>query len=165
MSQTQTQTICYVPQAGTTWANQGRQAPVITLTSAPPAYFEPKPNGYPYWGGIGKNDFIYIPAGSATNNQNVASWGDRVSFQRNHIRSALAENLDKACGGFFFEIDTHRALTNAALLSIALRLAAATRGGTYQLIRCSAQATIITFKLRGTPVRAQDMNRIRLSDR
>ena len=85
---------------------RGRQAQAITRTSAPPAYFRPNQTATLYWGDIGKNDFIYIPAGSATNNQNVASW--EIGFHFTGIVSGqrFQKIWDKACGGFIFEIDT-----------------------------------------------------------
>jgi hypothetical protein len=101
-----TQTIYYVPQAGTTWANQGTAGASYNAYVSTPSLFQTQSNGYPYWGGIGQNDFIYIPAGSATNNQNVASW--EIGFHFSGIVSGQRwqKIWDKACGGFFFEIDT-----------------------------------------------------------
>ena len=160
----QTPTIFYVPQAGSTWANQGTAGASYNAYVSTPSLFQTQSNGYPYWGDIVKNDsFVYIPAGSATNNQNVASW--EIGFHFSGMTGQRFQKIwDKACGAFMIEIDTSLGANQCCLLSIALRLVAPpTHGGTYQLIPCSAQATIITFKFRGTPVRARDMNRIRLS--
>ena len=106
VSQTKTQTICYVPQAGSTWANQGTAGASYNAYVSTPSLFQTQSNGYPYWGDIGKNDFIYIPAGSATNNQNVASW--EIGFHFTGIVSGqrYQKIWDKACGGFMIEIDT-----------------------------------------------------------
>jgi hypothetical protein len=105
MFQTQTQTIFYVPQAGTAWANQGTAGASYNAYVSTPSLFRTQSNGYPYWGDIGKNDFVYISAGSATNNQNVASW--ETGFHFTGITSQRYQKIwDKACGGLFFEIDT-----------------------------------------------------------
>ncbi len=106
MSQTGTQTIYYVPQAGSTWANLGTTGASYDAYVSTPSLFRTQSNGYPYWGDIGKNDFIYIPAGSATNNQNVASW--EIGFHLTGIAAGqrYQKIWDKACGGFFFKIDT-----------------------------------------------------------
>ena len=112
-----TQTICYVPQAGTTWANQGTAGASYNAYVSTPSLFRTQSNGYPYWGDTGQNDFIYIPAGSATNNQNVASW--EIGFHFSGIVSGQRwqKIWDKACGGFFFEIDTSLG-ANQCLLTI-----------------------------------------------
>jgi len=101
-----TQTIYYVPQAGSTWANRGTAGASYDAYVSTPSLFQTQSNGYPYWGDIGKNDFIYIPAGSATNNQNVASW--EIGFHFTGIASGqrYQKIWDKASGGFFFKIDT-----------------------------------------------------------
>jgi hypothetical protein len=106
MFQTQTQTIFYVPKAGSTWANQGTAGASYNAYVSTPSLFRTQSNGYPYWGDIGKNDFIYIPAGSATNNQNVASW--EIGFHFTGIVSGqrFQKIWDKAYGGFSLEIDT-----------------------------------------------------------
>ena len=117
MSQIQTQTIYYVPQAGSTWANQGTAGASYNAYVSTPSLFQTQSNGYPYWGDIGKNDFIYIPAGSATNNQNVASW--EIGFHLTGISSGqrFQKIWDKACGGFMIEIDTALG-ANQCLLTI-----------------------------------------------
>ena len=88
MSQIQTQTIYYVPQAGSAWANQGTAGTSYNAYVSTPSLFRIQSNGYPYWGDIGKNDFTYIPAGSATNNQNVASWEIGFHLPEYHPASA-----------------------------------------------------------------------------
>jgi len=104
--QSNTPTIYYVPQAGSTWVNHGTAGASYNAYVSTPNLFKTQSNGYSYWGPITKSDFICIPAGSATNNQNVASWeigfhfGGTVSCQR------YQKIWDKACGGFVFEIDT-----------------------------------------------------------
>jgi hypothetical protein len=115
MSQTQTQTICYVPQAGSTWANQGAAGASYNAYVSTPSLFQTRSNGYPYWGDIGKNDFIYIPAGSATNNQNVASW--EIGFHFTGIVSGqrYQKIWDKASGGFMIEIDTSQGANQSCL--------------------------------------------------
>jgi hypothetical protein len=115
MSQTQTQTVYYVPQAGTTWANQGTAGASYNAYVSTPSLFQTQSNGFPYWGDIGKNDFIYIPAGSVTNNQNVASW--EIGFHFSGIVSGQRwqKIWDKACGGFFFEIDTSQGANKCCL--------------------------------------------------
>ena len=105
-SQTQTQTIYYVPQAGSTWANQGTAGASYNAYVSTPNLFQTQANGHPYWGDIGKNDFICIPAGSATNNPNVASW--EIGFHFSGIASGqrYQKIWDKAYGGFCVKIDT-----------------------------------------------------------
>jgi len=110
-----TQTICYVPQAGSTWINQGTAGASYNAYVSSPSLFQTQSNGYPYWGDIGKNDFVYIPAGSATNNQNVASW--EIGFHFTGIVSGQRwqKIWDKASGGFFFEIDTSQGANQCCL--------------------------------------------------
>ncbi len=117
MSQTQTQTIYYVPQAGSAWANQGTAGTSYNAYVSTPSLFQIQSNGYPYWGDIGQNDFTYIPAGSATNNQNVASW--EIGFHFTGISSGqrFQKIWDKAFGGFMIEIDTSLG-PNQCLLTI-----------------------------------------------
>ena len=117
MSQTQTQTIYYVPQAGSAWTNQGKAGASYNAYVSTPRLFQTQSNGYPYWGDIGKNDFTYIPAGSATNNQNVASW--EIGFHFTGIVSGqrFQKIWDKAFGGFMIEIDTALG-ANQCLLTI-----------------------------------------------
>ena len=115
--QSNTQTIYYVPQAGSTWVNRGTAGASYDAYVSTPSLFRTQSNGYPYWGDIGKNDFIYIPAGSATNNQNVASW--EIGFHFTGIVSGqrYQKIWDKADGGFFFKIDTFYG-ANSCLLTI-----------------------------------------------
>ena len=111
------QTIFYVPQAGSTWVNQGTAGASYNAYVSTPSLFQTQSNGYPYWGDIGKNDsFIYIPAGSATNNQNVASW--EIGFHFTGMTGQRFQKIwDKACGGFMIEIDTSLG-ANQCLLTI-----------------------------------------------
>jgi hypothetical protein len=105
-AQTNTPTIYYVPQAGTTWANQGAAGASYNAYVSTPSLFQIQSNGYPYWGDITQNDFICIPAGSVTNNQNIASWEIGFHFTGTVPGQRYEKIWDKACGGFFFEIDT-----------------------------------------------------------
>ena len=161
--QTDTQTIYYVPQAGSTWVNQGTAGASYNAYVSNPGSFQTQSNGYPYWGDDTSSDFVCIPAGSATNNQNVVSWEIGFHFSGVVAGQRYQKIWDKACGGFFFEIDTSLGANNSELT-----IYRATTGGSgarwsYRLIPYSAQATIITFKLRGTPARAQETNHIRRS--
>jgi len=110
--------IYYVPQAGSTWVNHGTAGASYNAYVSTPSLFQTQANGYPYWGDIGKNDFICIPAGSATNNPNVASWeiGFRFSGIASDASATSAHRYqkiwDKAYGGFGFKIDTEYGLTN-----------------------------------------------------
>ena len=114
MLQTQAQTIYYVPQAGTTWANQGTAGASYNAYVSTPSLFQTQSNGYPYWGDIGKNDFIYIPAGSATNNQNVASW--ELGFHFSGMTGQRFQKIwDKAYGAFMIEIDTLQGANQSCL--------------------------------------------------
>ena len=101
-----TPTIYYVPQAGSTWVNRGTGGTSYNAYVSTPSLFRTQSNGHPYWGSIGRNDFICIPAGSATNNQNIASW--EIGFHFSGIASGQRYQriLDKANGGFAFYIDT-----------------------------------------------------------
>ena len=104
-AQTNTQTICYVPQAGSTWVNHGTAGASYNAYVSTPGLFRTQSNGYPYWGTITRNDFVGIPAGSATNNQNVASW--EIGFHFAGMSGQRFQKIwDKAYGGFFIEIDT-----------------------------------------------------------
>jgi hypothetical protein len=101
-----TETIYYVPQAGSTWVNQGTAGASYNAYVSTPGLFQTQSNGYPYWGTIGQNDFIGIPAGSATNNQNVVSWEIGFHFAGVVPGQRYQKIWDKACGGFMIEIDT-----------------------------------------------------------
>ena len=103
---TTTPTIYYVPQAGSTWVNQGTAGASYDAYVSTPNLLKTQSNGYPYWGPITKNDFICIPAGSATNNQNVASWEIGLHFTGTVPGQRYEKIWDKACGGFLIEIDT-----------------------------------------------------------
>jgi hypothetical protein len=115
ISLSDTQTLFYVPQAGSTWANQGTAGTSYDAYVSTPSLFRTQPNGYPYWGDIGKDDFVYIPAGSATNNQNVASW--EIGFHFTEIESGqrYQKIWDKAAGGFAIYIDTFYGAENSVL--------------------------------------------------
>jgi hypothetical protein len=107
-----TSAIYYVPQAGSTWTNQGTAGANYDAYVSTPGLFQTQANGYPYWGDIGKNDFVCIPAGSATNNPNVASW--EIGFHFSGIASDASATSshryqkiwDKAYGGFSIYVDT-----------------------------------------------------------
>ncbi|MGZ4923258.1 MAG: hypothetical protein ACXV5H_04715, partial [Halobacteriota archaeon] len=104
--QTGTPTIFYVPQAGSTWANQGAAGASFDAYVSNPSLFRTQSNGYPYWGDISQGDYIYVPAGSSTDNLNVASW--EIGF---HFAGVVADQRyqkiwDKAYGGFSIGIDT-----------------------------------------------------------
>jgi hypothetical protein len=107
MSQSEAQTIYYVPQAGSTWANQGTVGANYNAYVSTPSLLQTRSNGYPYWGDIGKNDFIYVPAGSATNNQNVTSWEIGFHFNGLVTGQRYQKIWDKAAGGFSIYIDTY----------------------------------------------------------
>jgi hypothetical protein len=100
------QTIYYVPQAGSSWTNQGTAGTSYNAYVSTPSLFQTQSNGYPYWGITGKNDFICIPAGSATNNQNVVSWEIGFHFAGNVSDQRYQKLWDKAYGGFSIVIDT-----------------------------------------------------------
>jgi Bacterial Ig-like domain (group 3) len=101
-----TQIVYYIPQAGSTWVNRGAAGTSYNAYVSTQSLFKTQSNGYPYWGETGKNDFICIPAGSATNNQNVASW--EIGFHFSGIASGqrYQKIWDKAYGGFSIGIDT-----------------------------------------------------------
>jgi len=100
-----TPTIYYVPQAGSTWVNRGTAGASYNAYVSTPGLFQTKSNGHSYWGDIGQNDFIGIPAGSATNNQNVASW--EIGFRLSGLASSNIQKIwDKAYGGFSIYVDT-----------------------------------------------------------
>jgi len=101
-----TETLYYVPQAGSTWVNHGTAGARYNAYVSTPSIYRTQSNGYPYWGGIGRNDFICVPAGSATNNQNVASWEIGFRFAGIVPGERYQKIWDKAYGGFFIEIDT-----------------------------------------------------------
>ncbi|MGZ4937724.1 MAG: hypothetical protein ACXV44_03335, partial [Halobacteriota archaeon] len=52
------QTICYVPQAGSTWINKGTAGGAYNAYVSSPGLFRIKSNGHPYWGDTGRNDFV-----------------------------------------------------------------------------------------------------------
>ncbi len=100
----QTPTVCYIPQAGATWTNQGSAGASYNAYVSNPGLFKTQSNGHPYWGDIGQNDFISIPAGSATNNLNAVSW--EIAFHYNGVGGQRFQKLwDKAYGGFMIELD------------------------------------------------------------
>ena len=112
-----TPTIYYVPQAGSTWVNQGTAGASYNGYVSTPSLFQTQSNGYPYWGTIGQNDFIGIPAGTATNNQNVVSWEIGFHFAGIVPGQRFQKIWDKAYGGFMIEIDTNYG-PNASELTI-----------------------------------------------
>ncbi len=111
-----TPTIYYSPQAGSTWVNNGAAGASYNAYVSTPGLFRTQSNGHPYWGDMGQNDFISIPAGSATNNQNTASW--EIGFHYTGMTSQRFQKIwDKAYGGFMIEIDTYLG-PNAGTLTI-----------------------------------------------
>ena len=102
-----TPTIYYVPQAGSTWVNRGTAGASYNAYVSSPSLFKTRSNGHSYLGDIGQNDFISIPAGSATNNQNVASW--EIGFHYTGMTGQRFQKIwDKAYGAFMIEIDTYK---------------------------------------------------------
>ena len=56
---------------------------------------------------MGQNDYISIPAGSATNNQNTASW--EIGFHYAGMTGQRFQKIwDKAYGAYMIEIDTYK---------------------------------------------------------
>ena len=110
-----TETIYYVPQAGSAWTNQGTAGASYNAYVSTPGLFQTQSNGYPYWGTIGQNDFICIPAGSATNSQNIVSWEIGFHFAGLVPDERYQKIWDKACGGFMLEIDTSRGANQSEL--------------------------------------------------
>jgi hypothetical protein len=102
-----TPTIYYVPQAGSTWVNKGAAGASYNAYVSTPGLFRTQSNGHPYWGDMGQNDFVSIPAGSATNNQNAASW--EIGFHYVGLTGQRFQKIwDKAYGAFMIEIDTYK---------------------------------------------------------
>ncbi|MEI7827976.1 MAG: hypothetical protein WCI87_09335 [Euryarchaeota archaeon] len=102
-----TPTIYYVPQAGSTWINHGTTGASYNAYVSTPSLFRTQSNGHSYWGDTGQNDFISIPAGGATNNQNVASW--EIGFHYSGLSGQRFQKIwDKAYGAFMIEIDTYK---------------------------------------------------------
>jgi hypothetical protein len=98
-------TIYYVPQAGSTWVNHGAAGASYNAYVSTPGLFRTLSNGHSYWGHMGQCDFISIPAGSATNNQNTASW--EIGFHYAGMTGQRFQKIwDKAYGAFMIEIDT-----------------------------------------------------------
>jgi hypothetical protein len=102
-----TPTIYYFPQAGSTWVNNGAAGASYNAYVSTPGLFRTQSNGHPYWGDMGQNDFISIPAGSATNNQNTASW--EIGFHYTGMTGQRFQKIwDKAYGAYMIEIDTYK---------------------------------------------------------
>jgi hypothetical protein len=102
-----TPTVYYSPQAGSTWVNNGAAGASYNAYVSTPGLFRTQSNGRPYWGDMGQNDFISIPAGSATNNQNTASW--EIGFHYAGMTGQRFQKIwDKAYGAFMIEIDTYK---------------------------------------------------------
>jgi hypothetical protein len=102
-----TPTIYYSPQAGSTWINNGAAGASYNAYVSTPSLFRTQSNGHPYWGDMGRNDFISIPAGSATNNLNTASW--EIGFHYTGMTGQRFQKIwDKAYGAFMIEIDTYK---------------------------------------------------------
>jgi hypothetical protein len=101
-----TPAICYVPQAGSTWVNQGTAGAGYNAYVSSPGLFKTQSNGHPYWGTTSQNDFVCIPGGGATNNQRAVSW--EIGFRFAGIASGqrYQKIWDKAYGGFCIKIDT-----------------------------------------------------------
>jgi len=102
-----TPTVYYSPQAGSTWVNKGAAGASYNAYVSTPNLFRTQSHGRPYWGDMGRNDFICIPAGSATNNQNTASW--EIGFHYAGMTGQRFQKIwDKAYGAFMIEIDTYK---------------------------------------------------------
>lgn len=108
--------IYYIPQAGSTWVNQGTAGAGFNAYVSTPGLFKTQSNGYPYWGTIGQNDFICIPQGSATNNQNVVSWEIGFHFAGVASGQRYQKIWDKAYGGFCIKIDTLHGASQSLLV-------------------------------------------------
>jgi hypothetical protein len=108
-------TIFYVPQAGSTWVNQGTAGASFNAYVSNPSLFKTQSNGYPYWGTTGQNDFVCIPGGSATNNQNAVSWEIGFHFAGVTPGQRYQKIWDKANGGFCIKIDTIHGPTQSFL--------------------------------------------------
>ena len=110
-----TPTIYYVPQAGSRWVNHGTTGASYNAFVSTPGLFRTRSNGHSYWGDTGKNDFVSIPAGSATNNQNMASW--EIGFHFSGLVPGQRDQKiwDKAYGGFMIKIDTSRGASDSYL--------------------------------------------------
>jgi hypothetical protein len=115
ISLTETPTVYYVPQAGSTWVNQGMAGASYNAFVSTPSLLRTQSNGYSYWGDIGKDDYIYIPAGSATNNQNVVSWEIGFHFEGIASGQRYQKIWDKAAGGFSIYIDTYYGVDSSLL--------------------------------------------------
>jgi len=102
-----TPTIYYVPQSGSTWVNSGAAGASYNAYVSTPDLFRTQSNGYPYWGTMGQSDFVSIPAGSATNNQNAVSW--EIGFHYAGLTGQRFQKIwDKAYGAYMIEIDTYK---------------------------------------------------------
>ena len=117
MSQIETPTVYYVPQTGSTWVNQGTAGASYDAFVSTPSLYRTQSNGHSYWGDIGKDNYIYIPAGSATNNQNVVSWEIGFHFAGIASGQRYQKIWDKAAGGFSIYIDTLYG-TESSLLTV-----------------------------------------------
>jgi hypothetical protein len=105
ISQTETPSIYYTPQVGSTWVNHGTAGASYNAYVSTLSLFRTQSNGYPYWGDIGQDDYIYIPKGSATDNQKVASWEIGFHFAGVASGQRYQKIWDKAYGGFSIGID------------------------------------------------------------
>ena len=117
VSLTETPTIYYVPQEGSTWVNQGTAGASYNAYVSTPSSFQTQSNGYPYWADTGTSSFICIPAGAATNNQNVVSWEIGFHFAGIASGQRYQKIWDKAAGGFAIYIDTYYG-ADSSLLTI-----------------------------------------------
>jgi len=119
------QTIYYVPANSTTWTNQGTGGSSCNATASTTSLYHMQSNGYPYWGDIGQSNYVCIPAGSTTNNQNTVSWEIGFHFTGNTSRP-FQKIWDKAVGGYIVYLNT------SAVGGTTLTLTRFTTGGTGQ---------------------------------
>ena len=99
------QTLFYVPANSTTWTNQGTAGSTYNAKTSSRNLYRMQSNGYPSWGNFASADYVCIPAGSATDNQNTVSWEIGFYYAGETGTNGFQKIWDKGVGAYSIYID------------------------------------------------------------
>lgn len=109
-------TLIYVPVSDTWWPNWGTGSSTYNARASNTGLYHMQGNGYPLWGDVTSTDFVCIPAGAATDNQNTVSW--EIGFHWTGLNGQRYQKIwDKGVGAYSIYIDTDLG-ANLGLLTI-----------------------------------------------
>jgi len=99
------QTLFYVPANSTTWTNQGTAGSTYNAKTSSRNLYRMQSNGYPSWGNFASADYVCIPAGSATDNQNTVSWEIGFYYAGHTGTNGFQKIWDKGVGAYSIYLD------------------------------------------------------------